>query len=373
MTGAICRAAGLAVHSYTSPHLVRFNERISVAGAPIDDRLLADTLAECETVNRGNPITFFEITTAAAYLAFARTPADVVLVETGLGGRLDATNLFPAPAVTAITPVSRDHVQFLGDNIGAIAAEKAGILKAGVAAVIGPQPPEAMAAIAARGDEIGARLVCWDTDWRADAVANGIAYRDGGIELALPRPALEGAHQIVNAGIAVACARRLGIAAIDGAALASGLADVRWPGRLQHLTQGRLASTLGAGWQLWLDGGHNEAAARALAATIADAAAWRTGPLYLVFGTLTARDPEMFLKPLAGHVAGLRAVRIPATENGMTAADAAHAARRAGIESKPSDDVAAALADIKATAPEPGRVLICGSLYLAGHVLAENG
>jgi dihydrofolate synthase/folylpolyglutamate synthase len=373
MTGAICAAAGLRVHSYTSPHLVRFNERISVAGKPIADDALAEILAECEAANKGEPITFFEITTAAAYLAFARTPADVVVVETGLGGRLDATNLFPAPAVTAITPVSRDHVQFLGDNIGAIAAEKAGILKAGVKAVIGPQMPDAMAAIAARADETGAELVCWDTDYRADAVTDGIAYRDGALNITLPCPALAGVHQIVNAGIAVACARRLGIAAIDEAALAAGLAQVRWPGRLQHLKQGRFASCLGAGWELWLDGGHNEAAAHAIAATIAGSADWRARPLYLVFGTLSARDPEPFLAPLASHVRGLRAVRIPATEGAMAAGDAAAAARRAGIESKPSDDVAAALADIAAAAPEPGRVLICGSLYLAGHVLAENG
>ena len=370
MVGAICEAAGLRVHSYTSPHLVRFNERISLAGQPITDQALAAVLAECETANAGHAITFFEITTAAATLAFARTPSDVVLVETGLGGRLDATNLFPRPAVTAITPVSRDHVQFLGETLAAIATEKAGILKPGVAAVIGPQPTEAMAAIRARATAIGAPLLCWDTDWRADGVGDGIAYRDGDLSLTLPRPALHGRHQIVNAGIAVACARRLRAPAIDAAALAAGLANVRWPGRLQHLRRGRLASGLGAGWELWLDGGHNAAAAEALAAHAED---WHDRALYMVFGTLKSRDPEPFLRPLAKHLQGLRAVTIPGADGALPAEDAAAAARHVGIDASASSDVATALASIADAAPEGGRVLICGSLYLAGHVLAENG
>ncbi len=363
---AICEAAGLRVHAYTSPHLVRFAERISVAGKLLDEAALVALLEEVETVNRNQPITFFEVTTAAAYLAFARTPADVTLIETGLGGRFDATNVFASPAVCAITPVSMDHMRFLGDTLDAIAFEKAGILKPGVTGVIGPQADVALGVIETRAAGIGAPLWVHGRDWRIDANADGFCLRDGAKTLSLPPPSLLGAHQIDNAATAAVCARRLGI---DDEAIAAGLGRAQWPGRLQRLETGRLAGRLGPGWELWLDGGHNRAAAEALAGVLAG---WGDRPLFLVFGALDRRDPAEFLAPLAPHVTGLQAIVVPDEANSLAASEIAGAARKAGIRAEAADDVSGALAAIAAAEPAGGRVLICGSLYLAGAVLAQN-
>lgn len=366
---AICEAAGYVVHSYTSPHLVRFAERISVAGEILDDDALVAVLEDCETANAGQPITFFEVTTAAAFLAFARTKADITLVETGLGGRFDATNVFASPALTAITPVSMDHMSYLGDTLEAIAFEKAGILKSGVVSVIGPQDPSALAVIEARAAAVGAPLVRCGADWQFEEASNGFHLRDGTDEVALPLPALKGAHQIENAALAAICARRLPGLEIDGDALAGGLRKVVWPGRLDRLTTGPLPDRLGPGWELWLDGGHNPAAARALTTILSG---WRDKPLYLIFGALSARDPADFLTPLAGHAGRLFAVTIDGEETALPAKEGAAAARAAGFDAAESDSVSAALGSIRQEAPAAGRVLICGSLYLAGAVLAEN-
>src|SRR5947208_3003629 len=258
---ACLEAAVYRVHVYTSPHLVRFHERIRLAGQLIKEDSLLALLEECERANAGAPITFFEITTAAAFLAFARVPADIVLLETGLGGRLDTTNVVRRPAVTAITPVSLDHQAFLGDTVAAIAAEKAGILKPGVPSVIGPQPDDAASVIAARAAAIGAPLYRWRQEWRCDADSPaGMRYEGGRWRLDLPPPALAGPHQIANAGTAIACLEQLSDFSLPAAAPADGVRHIDWPARLQQLQRGPLFEMLRPGWELWLDGGHNPAA-----------------------------------------------------------------------------------------------------------------
>jgi dihydrofolate synthase/folylpolyglutamate synthase len=366
---AICEAAGYVVHCYTSPHLVRFAERISVAGRLLDDRELVAVLEECEGANKGEPITFFEITTAAAFLAFSRTRADVTLIETGLGGRFDATNVFERPSLTAITPVSMDHQRFLGDTLEAIAFEKAGILKKDTPAIIAPQPAAAARVIRDRAARVGAPLWRFGEDWQADATPDGIQLRDGAQSLLLPPPNLFGPHQTVNAGLAAIAARRLPKLPVSDEALAQGLKTARWPGRMQRIVSGKLAALLPPGWELWLDGGHNAAAAVMLAEV---ASGWSGKPLYLIFGALSSRNPAAFLTPLAPHARHLHGVAIPGEETALSAEAAAGAARTIGMAASEAASVADALASIVRTDPEPGRILICGSLYLAGAMLAQN-
>lgn len=375
---AMLEAAGLRVHVYTSPHLVRFHERIRLAGSLVTDEHLTALLEECEAANRGAPVTFFEVTTAAAFLAFAREPADVVLLETGLGGRLDATNVVERPSVTAITRISHDHRQFLGDTLSAIAFEKAGILKPGVPAVFAPQPAEEAAKVLAeRAAAVGAPVY----PWTAEPLPAGFRFESARRRLELPPPGLIGAHQILNAGVALACLDNLRVS-VDDAAVARGLAATSWPARLQRLTRGPLVDRLAVGWELWLDGGHNDSAGEVLAVQAARWAEQDGRPLDLVFGMLASKEPAEFLVPLARHVRRLRAVAIPGEDASLSAEDAAAAARRAGIgDAQPAADTASALASLMDAAPgdaapgdaAPGRVLICGSLYLAGTVLAENG
>jgi dihydrofolate synthase/folylpolyglutamate synthase len=366
---ACLEAGGWRVHAYTSPHLVRFHERIRLAGALIEEEALVALLEECERANGAAPITFFEITTAAAFLAFARTPADIVLLETGLGGRLDATNLVRRPAATAITPISLDHQAFLGPTIAAIAGEKAGILKPGAPAIVAPQPPEAQAVIAQRAAAIGAPLYCWGREWRCLPANGGLRYEGERWHLDLPRPALPGPHQIVNAGTAIACLEQLTGLPVSPQAIAEGLRRIEWPARLQRLGRGPLVAMLPAGWELWLDGGHNPGAGEALAAM---AALWRDRPLHLVTGMLNTKDAAGFLRPLAPYAKTLWAVTIPGEDNALAAEAIAAAAVAVGIAARPAPSLAAALAAI-AGERERGRVLICGSLHLAGVVLADHG
>ncbi len=367
---ACLEAAGQRVHVYTSPHLVRFHERIRLAGALIDEDYLIAVLEECERANAGAPITFFEITTAAALLAFSRSPADYVVLEVGMGGRLDTTNVVQRPAVTAITPISLDHQAFLGDTLAAIAGEKAGILKPGAPAVVGPQTAEAEAVIEARARAIGAPLLRYDKEWRCEPCArNGMRYEGPRWNLDLPLPSLAGAHQIVNAGVAVACLEQLSDPMLSPAQLAHGLRHIDWPARLQRLTRGPLVEMLPTGWELWLDGGHNPGAGEVLAAM---AASWRDRPLHLITGMLNTKDAAGFLKPLQPFAADLRAVTIPGEENPLPAPAIAAAAAQVGIPAREAASVTAALEEIAAN-HGPARVLICGSLHLAGVVLAENG
>jgi dihydrofolate synthase/folylpolyglutamate synthase len=369
---AMLEAAGARVHVYTSPHLVRFNERIRLAGRLVDETALAALLEECERVNGSEPITFFEITTAAAFLAFAREPADVVLLETGLGGRLDATNLVERPLLTVLTPISFDHRQHLGDTLAQIAGEKAGIMKPGVPAVVAPQPPEAAAVFAARAAALGLPLYRHAEEWQVSAAAD-LRFRAGDREWLLPRPALLGQHQIINAGTALAASQFLGDFGLDATAMARGLREVEWPARLQRLAQGPLPARLPAGWELWLDGGHNGAAGEALADFVAG---WRRdgADLHLVFGMLDTKEPAEFLAPLAPFTASLRAVTIPGSHAALPAESAAAVAREVGMTASAAASVGAAVEAIVAGArrDRPARILICGSLYLAGSVLAEN-
>ncbi len=366
-TQAMIRAglegAGLTVHAYTSPHLARFHERITVAGHTIGERDLTAILEECARANGEQPITYFEITTAAAFLAFARTPADYTLLEVGLGGRLDATNV-ARPLLSVITPVSMDHQQFLGDTLAQIAAEKAGILKAGVPAVIAPQAPEAEAVIEEAARRRGAPLSMAGRDWQVWEEHGRLAFQDMDGLLDLPRPALIGAHQVVNAGTALAALRRLGVGAPEAA-----LANARWPARLQRLSFGPLVAAAGTG-EVWLDGGHNPAAGAALAEAVTRLSA---RPLHLVCGMLGTKDVQGYLRPLAGVAESIHTVTIPGETATLSAEDTAAHARAAGFaEPRLAESVADAIADITATAPH-ARILICGSLYLAGSVLRENG
>jgi len=366
---AMLEAAGLRVHAYISPHLVRFNERIRVAGRLIDDDHLTALLEECERVNGGAPVTFFEITTAAAMLAFARAPADVTLLETGLGGRLDATNTVRRPLLTVITPVSMDHMQYLGDTVEKIAAEKAGIMKAGVPCLTAAQGRKVSRVLDGRAAAVGAPLLVEGRDWFVLGRDEGMLFCEGGGSLALPRPALPGKHQLHNAGLAVACVRRLEGFSVPEAAVAAGLRSVEWPARLQRLTHGPLVAPLPEGWELWLDGGHNPGAGRALAEHFRH---WRDRPLHLVFGMLGGKDPVGYLKPLAPAVTRLRAVAIPGEATGLPAEKAALAAGMVAIAAAPAAGVEAAIRDLVAADARPARILICGSLYLAGTILRDN-
>ncbi|MBL8670698.1 MAG: bifunctional folylpolyglutamate synthase/dihydrofolate synthase [Alphaproteobacteria bacterium] len=397
---AALQAAGLRAHVYTSPHLVRFHERIWLAdperqadgratGRPIEDAALVALIEECERVNAGRPITFFEITTAAAFLAFARAPADVVVLETGLGGRLDATNLIPAPAVTAIAAISIDHTQFLGDTLEKIAAEKAGIIKRRCPLVLSPQVPDVEAVVEARALLLGAPMLRAGREWRimrSDAAPGerGCVYwgpRSGALEL--PMPALRGRHQLSNAGVALACldaleaesARRGATLAVPVGARAAMMRDVAWPARMQRLAKGPLVAILPPGWVLWLDGGHNEQGGRVLADLIGELDAEEgQRPTHLVFGMLTTKQPVAYLKSLAPAAASLTAIAIPGEHQTLSAEDAAAAARAAGFKTvTTAADVGGAIAAIAAREKKPARVVVCGSLYLAGTVLAENG
>lgn len=373
---AFFEAAGLKVHAYTSPHLVNFNERIRVAGEPIGDDMLSSLLDQCEAVNAGAPITFFEITTALAMEAFARVPADIVLLETGLGGRLDATNVLDRPLLSAITPVSIDHGKFLGDTIAEIAAEKAGILKPGVTAVLGSQPAEAADVLTARAEALGAPLNRAGHEWNVAKDGGGMVWRGGGTCLELPLPALRGAHQIENAGIAIACAQELSrhpdcAFTLDADAIARGLQSVEWPARLQYLGRGPLVSQLpqGGGWELWLDGGHNPAAAMALAHMAQE---WNDKPTYLVLGMLQSKDPVRFLTPLAPVIASVHGIPIPGDKSCFDSAAIAAIAAGLGLKSSPATDAGDAVAQLLKGNDKAGRILICGSLHLAGAILADN-
>jgi dihydrofolate synthase / folylpolyglutamate synthase len=363
MIRAGLEAGGARVHAYTSPHLARFHERIRLAGDLIAEDHLTALLDECMAANGTEPITFFEITTAAAFLAFSRTPADWLLLEVGLGGRLDATNVVDRPALCVITPVSLDHQQYLGDTVGLIAAEKAGILKRGVPCVVGPQAPEGLEAIESRAAQLGAPLMVRGQHWQAYADRGRMVFQDENGLLDLPLPNLPGPHQIDNAGAALMALRHLGLGDPEAA-----VTRAEWPARMQRLRRGPLVD-LAPGVELWLDGGHNPAGGEAIAATLAG---MPRRPTHAICGMLNTKDISGYLRPLAPHLAGLHAVSIPGEANTLPAAVTATAARAAGITATEADSVASALADI-ARADPAARVLICGSLYLAGSVLRENG
>ena len=369
---AILEAAGLRVHVYTSPHLVHFHERIRLAGEVIAEDHLQAILDECERANAGEEITFFEITTAAAFVAFARTPADVLLLENGLGGRLDATNVIARPALTAITPVSMDHQQFLGNTLAEIATEKAGIIKPHVRCIVGPQHPDAMDVIAAHADAKEAPLSMFGVNWRAHATEDGMEVEQGDEVLVLPTPALPGAHQIINAGHAVVAARSLPNLIITQAHIAKGLLSVDWPGRLQRLRRGPVIDLVTDTWEVWLDGGHNPDAAQAINAYAQSH--WSDQPLYLICGMIESKDPAGYFGALE-NIASVQCITIPDEKAAIGADDLVGYAEAAGLKAVAAETLEAAVHAIFDTAAgsTPARILICGSLYFAGHVLKRHG
>ncbi|WP_370458553.1 folylpolyglutamate synthase/dihydrofolate synthase family protein [Aliiroseovarius sp. PrR006] len=368
-TQAMIRAglegAGKAVHAYTSPHLARFHERIRLAGELISEDALTEVLDRCYAANGGENITYFEITTVAGLMAFAETSADFTLLETGLGGRLDATNVVEKPALTVITPISIDHTQFLGETLPEIAGEKAGILKRGVPCVVGPQKDEALEVIEARAAKLGCPLFVHGQHWHFWEERGRLIFQDENGLLDLPLPALIGPHQIENAGAAIAALRVLGF---DEAACEAAMRDVTWPARMQRLKTGPLIDAAGEA-ELWLDGGHNPAAGEMLATVLADLP---KRPTHLICGMLNTKDIAGYLRPLAGVADSLTAVSIPDEPNTLPAETTADEATKVGMTAATAPSVEAAIAAITQADPQ-SRILICGSLYLAGAILRENG
>ncbi|HVL70894.1 MAG TPA: folylpolyglutamate synthase/dihydrofolate synthase family protein [Beijerinckiaceae bacterium] len=376
---AMLESAGRAVHVYTSPHLVRFHERIRLGrvggGRFVDEERLVEALRRCEEANGGEPITVFEITTAAALLLFAETPAHVVLLEVGLGGRLDATNVIDRPAAAVVTSIGRDHADYLGETLGEIAVEKAGIFKEGCPAVIAPQDyAEADAVLCNQADRKGARpVVVGGQDFTVHEERGRLVYQDEEGLLDLPRPRLFGRHQIVNAGTAIAALRAAGFV-LDVAQIEAGLGGAEWPARLQRLTRGRLPGLLPDGSELWLDGGHNPDGGRALASALADLEERSAAPVVLVVGMLGTKDSEAFLRNFAGLAREMIAVPITGQIAARPPEELAAIARQVGFTVTTAPGVEAALASLDDYVwDRPPRVLVCGSLYLAGEVLAANG
>jgi dihydrofolate synthase / folylpolyglutamate synthase len=370
---ACMEAAGLRVHVYTSPHLVRFNERIRLAGSLIDDATLESTLRDVAAVNAGDPITVFEIITAAAFLAFARAPADACILEVGLGGRLDATNVVPNPAVCGIAQLGLDHQQYLGNSILDIASEKAGIAKRGAPMVLSRYPKTVTARIAEIAGLSGARLYLRGTDWDVTQYQNALHYKDGKGRFDSVVPKLPGAHQIDNAGLALAMLRHQEVITLPDAALKAGIGWAHWPARLQRISEGALFRMLPKGAELWLDGGHNPLAGRVLADSFRHVNLGER-PVYLVVGMLTTKDVEGFLKPFSGRATAVYGVPIKDHPSYPPATIKA-AADSVGVPGLFADDVRDALKTIARTSDtaRPPVVLICGSLYLAGSVLAQSG
>jgi dihydrofolate synthase/folylpolyglutamate synthase len=376
---AMLEAAGARVHVYTSPHLVRFHERIELAGPDgkaraIAEETLIDILTRTQAVNGADDITQFEITTAAAFLAFSEHPADVLLLEVGLGGRLDATNVIEDPVLTVITPVSLDHSEKLGATLAKIAYEKAGILRAGVPVVISPQDFEAEGVIREEASRLGAPVIAWGEHFDAYEQRGRLVVQAQEELLDLPLPALVGPHQIVNAGTAVAAAlqlrARLPGVALDEWAIEQGLTSARWPARMQRLDWGPLPSLLRPGSELWLDGGHNPAASRALAQTLADLEERAPKPVHLIVGMMGLKDSSGFLSAFRGLARHVVTVPIPGAHEAPHAPEVlAETACSCGLEAEWAGDVESALKRTDQFEPGPKRILICGSLYLAGHVL----
>ncbi len=363
MIRAGLEASGAKVHAYTSPHLARFHERIRLAGTLITEQALTETLDRCYVANDGADITYFEITTCAALLAFAETPADFTLLEVGLGGRLDATNVM-TPKLSIITPVDLDHQQFLGETLPEIAGEKAGIIKRGVPCIVGPQQDDAMDVIERTAMRIGAPLFAYSQHFHVTEEHERLIYQDETSLLDLPLPSLPGPHQIQNAGAVLAALRHLGA---DELACEAAMTQASWPARMQRLTQGRFVDQAGTA-EVWLDGGHNPAAANAIAATLARLP---DRPTHLICGMLNTKDVAGFMKPLSGLAASLTACSIPGEKNTLPAETTAAAAKDAGLPATTADTVEMAIDAIIATEPN-ARILICGSLYFAGHFMREN-
>jgi dihydrofolate synthase/folylpolyglutamate synthase len=374
---AMLEAQGLKVHVYSSPHLVEFRERIRLAGSLISEEELSETLEECERVNDGAPITFFEITTVAAFVAFARHKADALVLEVGLGGKYDATNVVAKPRMTIITPVGLDHAEFLGEEIAGIAAEKAGIIKPGVPLIVGAQDDTPRDVILRRADALSAPAYVFGQDFFAHQEHGRMVYQDTDGLLDLPLPKLIGRHQIENAAAAIAGLRRADGGWGKDSAIERGLRTVEWPARLQRLHRGPLVDIAPDGAEVWLDGGHNPHGAAAVATAIADLEERGERSLYLICGMLRTKDAMGFLSSFRGLARHVATVDIPGEAMSLGAGELYDRARASGLDAAPAEDVEDAMLQIAAWArahpkEPPPRILICGSLYLAGTVLAEN-
>ena len=375
---AILEAANLRVHVYTSPSLVRINECFRLGrpggGVLVGDDELRGALEHCERVNAGAPITIFEIETAAAFLLFARHPADAVLLEVGLGGRLDATNVIDAPLATVIAPVSMDHTEYLGDTLMKVAREKAGIIKRGVPVICAEQPPEAMAVIEQCAKRMLAPLHSAGEGWHVNVERGRLVYQDDRGLMDLAAPKLFGRHQFDNAGLAIATLRAQNIFRIEPAAFEAGIVNAEWPARMQRLASGTLVEQAPQGSELWLDGGHNAEGGRVAAAALGDLEERVSRPLVVLAGMMANKDAGAFLANFAGLTRHIVAVQVPDREGAMPPDRLADAARALGMRVETSAGVEAALRSLARLAYEvPPRILITGSLYLAGHVLAANG
>ncbi len=372
LTSALTQA-GKRVSAYTSPHLVRFAERYRIAGDLLSDESLLALFEEVERSNAGNPITEFEITTAAAFLAMARAPADLVVLETGLGGRFDATNVVAHPAATVITPVGFDHMAFLGDTLAAITGEKAAIQKSGTPSIVATQQPDAEAVISDYAAGVGAPLYRCGIEWSATpALDGGGRYERAGTVWNLPPPGLPGRHQFDNAALAAACLEICDLAGVTSEAVGTGIANTSWPGRLQRLTAGSLVDRLPPDGELWLDAAHNPLGAEALARAFQEMNTADPKSLHLIFTLLDDKDTEGFLAPFAGVATSASAIGLPDTPRSRQAEALARAARAAGLAARPMAAVADALAQV-GTEPGPVRVLVTGSHLLVGAMLRENG
>ena len=374
---AILEAAGLRVHVFTSPYLVRLNEcfRIGRAGggALVGDDELCATLEHCERANKGEPVTIFEIETAAALCLFARHPADIVLLEVGLGGRLDATNVIEAPLASVIAPVSMDHTEFLGNSLTSIAGEKAAIIKRNTPVVCAEQAVEAMAVIEAQANRMRAPMHASGQQWHVSVERGRLVYQDERGLMDLAAPKLFGRHQFDNAGLAIATLRALDRFKIGIAAFEAGIISAEWPARMQRLVSGTLVDQGPPGCEIWLDGGHNAEGGRVAAAALGDLEERVSRPLVVIVGMMANKDAGAFLANFAGLTRHIMAVQIPDRENAMPPERLADAARALGMRVENAASVEAALHALSRLAYEvPPRILITGSLYLAGHVLAVN-
>jgi len=377
---AILESAGLAVHVYTSPHLVRFHERIRLGrlggGRYVEEERLVEALRHCEKVNDGAPITVFEITTAAALLLFSEEPADVLLLEVGLGGRYDATNVIDTPAAAVVTSIGHDHAEYLGTSLEGIAREKAGIFKRSCPAVIAAQDyVVADDTLRAEAERVGAApILVGAQDFSVHEESGRLVYQDERGLLDLPLPKLVGRHQYINAGTAVAALRVAGFERFETSAFEAGLVRAEWPGRLQRLAKGRLPEIAPQGCEIWLDGGHNADGGRVLAAAMADRSETSDAPLVLIAGMLGTKDSETFFKNFQGLAREVIAVPIPGQIAARPAEEVASIAGSVGLTVSTKPSVEAALASLHDYVwDRPPRILICGSLYLVGEVLAANG
>jgi dihydrofolate synthase/folylpolyglutamate synthase len=375
---SILEAAGLRVHVYTSPHLVRLNECFRLGhrggGVLVGDDELCGALEQCERANAGAPITIFEVETAAALTLFAQHPADVVLLEVGLGGRLDATNVIDAPLASVITPISMDHTEFLGDNLTAIAGEKAGIIKRDTPVICAEQASEAMAVIEAQARRMRAPMHAAGQDWHVSVERNRLVYQDDRGLMDLAAPKLFGRHQFDNAGLAIATLRALNAFKVDHAAFEAGIISAEWPARMQRLASGALVDQAPAGSEVWVDGGHNAEGGRVAATALGDLEERVPRPLVVIVGMMANKDASGFLANFAGLTRHIIAVPVPDRDNAMPPDRLADAARAVGMRVETAGSVEAALQALTRLAYEvPPRILITGSLYLAGPVLAANG